>query len=80
MTPLGVYNVQVVPASREHPTGQIITPIDPDNFEVAVLSNHPRSTHRSKKFPKMHYVDYVKAELPMEVETKEYKTITLATE
>ncbi len=37
MTPLGVYNVRTAKPIPEHPTGQILTPIEPDNFKVAAV-------------------------------------------
>jgi len=41
MTPLGAYNVGLVNPSREHPQGQILTPIDPMDFSVIQLERSP---------------------------------------
>ena len=35
--PSGIYNVKGIMPSPEYPTGQIVTPISPKNFEVAKL-------------------------------------------
>lgn len=36
MTPRGVVNIQTVKPSRQYPTGQITTPINPQQFEIAI--------------------------------------------
>ncbi len=37
ITPLGVFNLQTVKTSRQYPTGQIITPINPKEFNLIPL-------------------------------------------